>query len=638
MAKRPAYEPEPWNMRAESDPVAGLWYEQPPEQAGPTLAMVVRELWDLDEGRRLEWEKNLRRFGGKSLRGLFQGKELVFDRDNIRLNVTKAITETLTAKVGTNRPRPKVLTDAGNWSLRTRAKKLQKYLDGVYQQAEVYTKIVPWFRDAILGGTGVMGFFPDVGARKAGMERVFPLEILVDPVESINGTPQSMYRIKFMDRTVLARLFPKKRQDIMAAPAVGSEDLPEYYMDGRSTRMIRVVEGWHLAGHDHDGELVPGQHVIAVDGATLHAEAYEFLDFPFEFFHWSEPVRGFWGDSAVGEIRGMEKEINRMLQHIQKAMKLAGMPWIINPTESGVEVDKLTNEIALQIRTTGGQAPTIATFQSVHPQIMEHLWMLYAKAFEILGTNQLQASATKPPGVESGRALEALSEEHLVRFKHISKSFEDIVGRRFAAQFVRVARQLDQSIPGGYKLRAIDNKTVLKLNWASCSLDEDEFFLQTWPISVLPITPAGKTQEVERWQQNGWITAERAQVLLDFPDLNAEVNIMQADADLLDYQLERLLDDGKPVLPDPVQNLEVALTRGTYALERGLVDGTPEEHLDLLRDYLDAVQDLIAATKAPAAPAPGEMPDPLAGVDPSMMPPGALPPGAPMMPAAPPGM
>lgn len=642
MARKTPKQPErePWETHS-NEPVRGLWFEQDRDQAGPTLARVVSELWSLDEGRRLDWEKNLRRFGGKSLRGLFQGKEMIFDRDNIRLNVTKSVTETLTAKVGTNRPRPKVLTDGGNWSLRMRAKKLQKFLDGVYQQAEVYEKIVLWFRDAVLGGTGVMHFFPNVGAKRVDMERVFPLEILIDPIEAVNGSPQSMYRVKYMDRSVLARMFPDERAEIMSAAEVDAEELPEFYTDGRKSSMVRVVEGWHLAGYTNKGDLVPGKHVIAIAECTLHSEDYAHTEFPFEFFHWTQPVRGFWGDSAVGEIRGLEKEINRLLQHIQASMKKVGMPWVINPSGGEVTVDKLTNEIGMIINVTGGlgDAPTVATFQSVHPQVLEHLWMLFAKAFEILGTNQLQASATKPPGIDSGRALEALSEEHLVRFKHVSKSFEDLVGRRFAAQFVRAARTLDEVLPKGFTLRAVNNKTMLKLDWKSCALDEEDFFLQTWPTSVLPITPAGRTQEVERWQQAGWITPERAQALLDFPDLESESNIFQADSDLVDYQLERMLDDGKPVRPDPIQNLESALTRGTYALERALVDGTPEAHVDLLRDYLDAIQDLITATAPPPAPGVGMIPDPMAmGMDPAMMgmPPAPAP--APGMPAPMPGM
>jgi hypothetical protein len=597
------------------------------------MTALAAELWELDSDRRTEYERNLRRFGGKTLRGLFQGSELFFDRNNLRLNVTKAVTETLTAKVGSNRPRPKVLTDGANWSLRTRAKKLQNFLDGTYQTAEVYPKLPLQFRDALVSGTGIMHFFPNYGARRTDCELVFPLELTVDPVEAVNGAPRTLYRNKFIDKGKLKRAFPDKAGEIERQKPVDVRDLPDFWNDGRATRMVCVVEGWYLADYDNKGNLVPGKHVIACGDCTLSVDDYEETEFPFEFFHWTPPMRGFWGDSAVAEIRGIEKEVNRLLQHIQKSMKLAGMPWILSPTDAKVKSDKLTNEIGSIIKYDGPTPPTIASFQAVHPQVMEHLWALYAKAFETLGTNQLQAAAVKPPGIDSGRALAQLSEEHLVRFKHVSKAFEDMVGRRFAAQFVRCARQLDEYLkennePEGYVLKAYNNKTTLKIKWAECSLGPDEFFLQTWPTSVLPITPSGRTEEVERWQQNGWITPARAQDLLEFPDLESESNLVKADTELLEWQLEQLLDEGKQIYPEPRQDLETALQRGTYALERGMIMGVPEAHLDFLRDFLSACEEMIQLA-APPPPPP---------MDPSMMGGGMpMPPGA-MGPQSPQGM
>lgn len=614
------------------------WWELDDEKAGPAMAAHVYELWTLDQDRRIEAERCLRRFNGRTLRGIFQGRELVFDRDNTRLNVTKAITETLTAKVGSNRPRPKVLTDGANHALRVRGKKLQRFLDGTYQQAEVYSALPSYFRDAMLFGTGVMHFFPDFGARRTRCENVFPLEMVVDPVEAVNGDPQTLYRYKIIDKTVLKRMFPDHKADIENAKPVGADQLPDFWTDGRNVRMTVVIEGWCKAGFSLEGKLVPGRHVIAIDSKTLLAEPFEETEFPFEFFHWTAPTRGFWGDSAVGEIRGIEKEINRLLQHIQKSMKLAGMPWVLNPNGAKVKTDKLTNEVGLVVNYDGPTPPSIVPFQAVHPQVMEHLWALYAKAFETLGTNQMQAAAVKPPGIDSGRALEQLGEEHLVRFKHISQHFEDLVGRRFASQFVRCARQLDkwlreeQGESDGYVLRAVGNKTALKLAWKDCAIAQDDFFLQTWPTSVLPVTPSGRTEEVERWIQMGLVDQTHARSLLDFPDLESETDIATADRELVEYQIEKMVDEGEDVVPEPRQDLQYALQRCTYALELGMRDGTPERNLDKLRTFLNACEEITQAAQAAAA---ANAPPPAMAAPGPTMPMGPM--GAPT-PAAPPGL
>lgn len=616
------------------------WWELNDEAAGPAVGDVGQKLWDLDQPRRTEIETNLKRFGGMTLRGR---RDILSDRRMLRLNLTKSVTETLTAKVGKNRPRPTILTDGGDFALRQRGKLLQRFLDGAYQQAEIYSKTPLMFRDAMLFGTGVMHFFAHVGKKQICAERVFSAEILVDPVEAVNGAPRQMLRVKTLDRGVVTRMFPKKRAIVEASSLIPLEDSPQVYIEDEASAqtMIQVFEAWYLADTDSEGTLVPGRHVIATDAGTLFAEDYNEDYFPFEFFHWTKPVLGFWGDSAVGEIRGLEQEVNTLLQSVQAAMRRCGMPWCMVPDSAKVRTEKMTNEVGLIVRYQGQIKPEVVAFQPVHPQVIQQLWTLYGKAFEILGTNENQAAGIKPPGIESGRALEQLSEDHLVRFDDVSKHFEDLVGRRFARQMLRVAEELDDHCRGkegkgeGFVLRAIANKTTLKIKWADAKIAPDDFFMQTFPTSILPHLPSGRTQEVERWQANQWVTPQKARQLLDFPDLAGAQDIGTADQDLLEWQVEQMVEDGKDVVPEPRQDLANAMQWGTYCLELGMRDGTPEAHLDKLRAFLSAIDDLTqqaaaaaAAQAAPAAPQGMEMPP---------LPPGiGGPPGLAGMPSGPP--
>lgn len=579
------------------------------------MCAVADQLWERDTLRRDDIARNLQRFNAKDATGRIRTGAA----DNLRVNLTKSVTETLMAKIGKNRPRPTVLTDGADHSLRVRAKKLQKFFDGVYSQAEVYAKSPPVFRDALLGGTGVFHFFADFGNRRVAMERVFPDEILVDPLEAINGTPQTMFRHKYVSKDVLARMFPKEAKEILALASLGQEKtrelFPSYSPETDALpRMVCVVEAWQLAGRTYGGELVPGKHVIASGECTLRVEPWEHDFFPFEFFHWTAPVRGFWGDSAVGEIRGIEKEVNKLLQSTQKAMHLTGNPWILNPNGAKTPTAKLTNEIGLVVGYEGQVPPTVVTHQAVHPSQLQQCWTLFGKAYELLGTNEQQASGTKPPGIESGRALEQLSEEHLVRFATVSLHWEDLLGRRFPRQLLRVAQELDDAIPGGFELRATRNKTALKIKWADAKISPDDFFVQCFPTSILPHLPSGRTQEVERWQANGWIDQTQAQNLLDFPDLESTASVSRVDQELLDQQLDLILDEGEEVLPDPRQDLMKALKWGSLRLEKAMLDGYPEENLQKLRNYLTAVEESLP----PPPPAPAPPMDPMMG-DPMAM-------------------
>ncbi len=635
---------DPKPARVKADP--SLWWTCKDDDLARQIHAVGEMLWEADANRRAETSKSLRRFGGKQLRGLFQGRDPAPDLDNARLNLTKAVTETLQAKIGTIRPRCKILVNGADYSLMQRAKKLQRFIDGSFRQLEVYRQLPLYFRDGCLSNAGVMYFYVDTAKRCIRMERVFPLELLVDHLEAVNGNPCNLFRIKFMDKDVLKGIFPDKAREIEDLAPISYEDIPEFVDiqgDGdaqsiglRQTRIVKVYEAWHLAYYKADGTKVDGLRAVASENCLLGSEPWCYDYFPFEFFYWSAPVRGFWGDSAVGEIRGLEREVNTLLQKIQRAMRLVGQPWIFNPNGAKVKPAKITNETALIIPYDGPQPQTVQTFQPIHPQIIEQLWTLQAKAYAQLGTNELQVSATKPPGIDSGRGLEQLSEEHLVRFKHVSQSLEQVVACGFSRQILRCAKELDaylkdHGVKEGYVIHAQTGKSVLKLPWAECEISPDDFWIETWPTSALPITPAGRTQEVERWQANGWITPSRAQTLLEFPDLESEANITTADNDLLDWQLEQMLEEGKQVFPEPRQDLQNALTRGSYALLRGVVTGVPEENLGLLRDFLTAVEELMPKP-TPAAP-PVTSPSP---ADAGMGAPGPMGPGAPT-PGMPPG-
>lgn len=125
--------------------------------------------------------------------------------------------------------------------------------------------------------------------------------------------------------------------------------------------------------------------------------------------------------------------------------------------------------------------------------------------------------------------------------------------------------------------------------------------LQVFPTSALPTLPSARTQEVERWQANNWVTEARARKLLDFPDLDDANDLATADEDVLAWQLERMLDRGEDVLPEPFQDLNKAVADGQLALLRAQQDGAPPKHLDKLRVFIMAAVDAIQAAEAAAA-------------------------------------
>lgn len=629
-------------------PKISAWWTADKDDVADKLTSHARLLYDADTSRREEIRMNCLRWG-LSLSGLRAVTTLTTVTDtDLRLNIIKSVTETIQAKIGSNRPRPYVLTDGADYELKTKAKELQRFLDGAYQASGIYTLAADVFRDAMIAKTGVFGFKPvyhEDGPCIAA-QRVFPLEILVDPNEAADGDPDTIYRVYFESKERLRVLFPKFREEIELATMQDpdgsmADDLGNGLED---PRMVLVCEGWKRANYDFEGTCHAGRHVMAVGTAALVDEEWEHDYFPFEFFHWCRPVRGFWGGAAVSEIRPIEREVNLLLQRVQEAMRLLGNPWVLKHKDSGVEAKKLTNRPGDVIEWDGqpGQEPKVVTHQAIGADVLNQTWTLYGKAFEIVGTNQLQAAAVKPPGVESGRALEQLGEEHTVRFKHVSQHFEQIVAVGCARQFLRLAKRLNEVVPGGFKIKSRSGKQMIRLKWDDVAMSPDDFFLDVYPTALLPALPSGKIAEVERLMQAGIITPQQGRQLLDFPDLASTMDPIMAAQNLLERQLSEMLDNGNVQVPDEWQDPNACLQYAVTQYLMAQLESVPEARLDLVRNYMSVCEQRIAAAMPPAPP-PG-MPT----MDGAMMaPPGMGPPapapedmgmGGPPMPGGPPGL
>ncbi len=600
------------------------------------MTEVAKAVWEQDSWRRAESEKNLRRYSQRGLVGLFGLNGFAPDQDNLRVNVSKNVVETLVSKVGSVRPRPKFLTSGADWSQRRRVKQLQRFVDSVIKASDLHGEGKKCFRHALIHGTGVMEHCHDLGKQEVVNRSVFPLELCVDELEAVDGRPFNLFRCRFLDRQVLKAWLPEFKGAIdrlpAADPALMPKDKTSDTVYSRSRSMVQVWEAWHLATTTLDGELVCGRRVMACEDFQICDDEWEHDYFPFSFFHWTPPQRGFWGDSALAEVRGLEKECNVLLQKAQRAMQLVGQPWILKRKGDKVTQEKITDEVALQVEYDGQVPPQVVVHQAINPQIIDHAFQLQRKAFEQLGTNEQQVAGLKPAGIESGRGLEQLSEEHLMRFKSVTQDYEKFLAMDCSRQILRVAKELDEALKErgkpGYVVKNSAGRARLKISWSDAAVSPDDLTTEVWPVSSLPQSPAGKTEEVERWQTNGWITPQRAMTLLEFPDLDSEIDLQAADTDLVEYQLEQTLELGKDCLPEEVQNIAYAKQRFVYAIERAIQDDCPQDHLDKARLFLEALKAMEASLAPPPAPQMMGGPGPVPGV----VGPAANPLGAPMPP------
>lgn len=545
----------------------------------------------------------------------------------LSLNVVKSMVDSVVSEQAQSRPRPQFLTTGGDWSLQQKAKKLTKFCDGAFEQTRADYYATLRRRDACLFGSGITKVLARHG--RLALERVPPNELIVDDRDAYYGEPRSLYHLHFIDRDVLAELYPGDRERIALAPAPG-EAWVSAQLDASADQVL-VVEAWHLRSGPDAGD---GRYAVAIGNATLVDEGFEDDAFPFEFLHWNRPIDGFWGEGLGMQLTGIQLEINRLLLRIQQAQKLAGT-FRIFYQQGSIDPNILTNAPGALIPYLS-TPPIFAPAPSIPPELYAQLDRLYAKAYEIAGISQLSAQAMKPAGLDSGVALRAYNDQTSKRFLQFSRDDEEChVG--LARKMIRTVRALaedDPSLDVVYR----DKSHIERIAWKDVDIDESAYELAVMPASILPNTPAGKLATAQELLNTGAITQEQFLKLLGMPDLESETNLLTAPRELLESRLERMLDEGEYLGPEPFHDLPLALKLAGLTYQRAELNGVPESRLELLRQYLEDVKGLLTPPPPAAVPAPGPMPPPapLPGPLGPPVPGGPPPPVPPMPPPLPP--
>lgn len=524
--------------------------------------------------------------------------------ERLRANVCKPVCDTATAlTAGRNRPKATLITNGGDWTQKRRAKKADRFIEGVFREAGVYGLGPLMFRDACIFGTGIIKFCASYGKIRA--ERVLPTEILVDPVDGMYERPRCLYQLHFVDKRVLLREFPH------AAKAIAAAETAREPNGGTTTTTtaepVRVVESWHLpSGPGADD----GRHAIVIAGGTLAWEPWEHERFPFMFFRWSHRVVGFWGTGLIEEIAPLQLDINITLRRIKECLHLMAVPRIFVQSTAKVIKSMITNEVGAIIPYSGTQPPAFLTPPAVPPELFRHLQWLIQQAFEQAGVSQMAATSHKPAGLDSGEAIRQYNDIGSERAAIQGRDYETahLDGARI---IMDLAADLEERDDDGYATVYVSGrKNAQRIRWDEVSMDVDDYVLQVHPTSALPRDVAGRTATVESWVAGGWLDEAAAKRLLDFPDLDAENDLASSGRDLVDMHLERLLDhsdiDEAYVEPDPACDLAYAFKRTQQTLCLARIEEAPPERLALLRQYLADVQHLAPPPPAAAqAPTPG---------------------------------
>ncbi len=503
-------------------------------------------------------------------------------KTKITYNLVQSATDTVTSKAGKNKPRPFFLPSGGNFRQHRKAKRLNKFVDGMFYENKVYTLGIAAFRDAAVWGDGTIKIVEKNG--RVAFERVLPMELFVDEVEALLGSPRQMHHVRFVDRRKLAAAFPDFADTILNK--VEASKLTELGARGNVSDMVLVRESWHLrSGPD----ATDGKHIVSVDDyAICKMEEWEHDFFPFARMRWSPRLVGYWSQSLSEQLQPTQFELNGLMQQVQRATYKAGYSTTWVPKGSNVPKDFITNATDTVIEYTGTVSPHREVYPVVPPEIYRQIEQHKRDGFELAGVTLLSAIGQKPAGLDSKVALREQQDIESDRFRTVGDEYQNLF-LELARIGLAFARMIAKKNGGKYEVTSRGRGSMEKLSWSDIGLAEDEYGLECFPVSSLPRDPAGRLQTITEYAQAGYLTPREARRLLDFPDLESVESLANAAEDWLVQCLDKIVDDGEYAGPDPEDDLKLGRELVLQYIAVGKSKGLEDDRIEMLRRFLKQI-------------------------------------------------
>lgn len=572
------------------------WWKMPQDTISESVFAKIKFLSDFQPQQEdiLQW---VQLYGNLSVMGLspttynetVDGPKRRGPSQRLTLNIIQPMVDSLVNKITQSHPRVQIITDGATYTLKAQAKKLTKFLDGLFHQTGFYNVALKSFHDTCWSGTGVIKIFRDDG--NVCVERVFPGEIRVDDCEAMYNMPRSLHQVKQIPRSHLIAQYPDFIDEIERAEGDSMAPATNRFYD-----MVEVVESWHLPSKKGEKD---GVHSIDIRNANLLKETYECDHFPFVFIRFAERPLGFWGLGISEILINDQYELNRLLQTLQLSFRLFGIPKIFVKKGNQIISSTINNKVGGIIEYKN-EKPSFESLGTAIPvEVLRMIDWIYERSIEKVGISQLSAQSRKPSGLDTSPALREFLDVEAARFFTLSKRWEECFVTA-ARQMVGLVKELAEENGGNFSVRTVGSKFLEEINWADIDLEDQSYIMKPFPTSFLPQQPGARVQKIQEMLQSGLWSAEDCKRLLDLPDLESVASLENAGRENIDWVIEQLIDNGVYVAPESFQNLDLGIATLQKAILRGQMEGAPEENIDLARRWISAAQGLINEAKMAA--------------------------------------
>lgn len=512
-------------------------------------------------------------------------------------NVIQACCDTATAKIGGNTSRPLCRTVGGDYKMQRKAKQINKFLRGMFEQNDTYHLSEQCFKDGTVEGTGVLHVYDDEGEIKS--ERVWLNEMMVDEADAMNGKPRSIMRRRYIARETLIACYPKKKEEL--------EDVPRENFGVRMEQadMVLVTEAWHLPSRRGGKD---GRHVICCGKVNLWSEDWKRDHFPFAMIPWVERQLGIWGQGIAERQLQLQIEINETLLTQTKSHRLVSLPQVWVKAGSKIDKSHINNEVG-HIGVYQTDPPVFMNAPAVSPEYRQWLMDTFQKAFELEGLSEMSVNSVKPAGLNSEPGLETYHDIESERFKIQERNYERFI-KCIAELYIEEAIAIDEADEYDLVVKVPADGYDEEIRWRDINLKRDEYTLFIEQVSEVPDTMAGKLELIQQMAQLGVMTPDEAIGWMDLGDTGPFIRMAMAGYNDVLYRIDKIIEEGVYLKPTPQCNLALCVKWGNAAYLTAFDErsGIPEERLNYLLQFVDDAQFWIDRANTPppgALPAPG---------------------------------
>jgi len=501
-----------------------------------------------------------------------------------RLNIVSSLVDTIGNRITANAIKPWIIGTGGSWELGLRAKKLEKYLTGVFYRENYAELAKKAFFDAGIENIGYT--FVGFDGEDVFLENLRPGQVIVDEEQADRGAVTELFVVRDYLPHELKRIYPDAASIIDITPHCTTSMDNETYR----TSVVRVYEGWRLAVGKS-----PGVHfVCTTHGNIQEPEEYDCKTFPVVPMRWKRRP-GHWIGMGVAEsVYSMQLEIDREIARVQRCHELFGDPPILNDVRAKVpdeHLEQVSHGRILNYDSEKGNPPQPLVTQTISAEFPAWINQVAAWAHDVEGVSELSAQGQRPTGNDlSGFAFRILEDLQSMRL-----SAPELEWQRHA---VDVAKQVIEVSARAYKNKKVKVKYVAKshvetIDWSECAdLDEQSYHVRIYPASIYPDQPKGRIETAERLLNAGLADPMEVRAQIYGPEAERMQSYHTAPIDDVNVQIDTMLVNGEYSSPTKYQDLDMGIRMVNSAYLRARVDGAPDDRLSLLLRWLDEA-DLI---------------------------------------------